>query len=175
MMSGVRAQRLAMRRGEEQAREEARLDELTGIGNRRAFEETLDYEIARSSRLKGPLSIAMADIDSFKLINDEWGHLEGDQCLRRVSDSIVGELRTPDRCFRWGGDEFAIVLPGTDGAGAAQLADRLQNKVAAACRRPDNEAIQIRVGTAELDDGMSRQDLLAAADLALMAAKSAQE
>ena len=171
MMSGVRAQRLAMRRGEEQAREEARMDELTGIGNRRAFEEALDNEIARSNRLKGPLSVAMADIDSFKQINDEWGHLEGDGCLRRVSDAIAGELRAPDRSYRWGGDEFAIVLPGTASEGAAQLAERLQNKVRAACRRPDGESIQIRVGIAELQAGMAREDLMSAADLALMTAR----
>lgn len=172
LMSGVRAQRLAMRLGEAQAREEARLDELTGIGNRRAFEEAIDNEIARSQRLKGPLSVAMADIDSFKRINDEWGHLEGDQCLRRVSDAIVSELRAPDRCFRWGGDEFAILLPGTNAEGAQQFVERLQNKVLAACRRPDNEPIHVRVGTAELRDGMSRQDLLAAADLALLTSKT---
>ena len=171
MMSGVRAQRLAMRRGEEQAREEARMDELTGVGNRRAFEEALDNEIARSNRLKGPLSVAMADIDSFKQINDEWGHLEGDGCLRRVSDAIAGELRAPDRSYRWGGDEFAIVLPGTASEGAGQLAERLQNKVRAACRRPDGESIQIRVGIAELQAGMAREDLMSAADLALMTAR----
>jgi diguanylate cyclase (GGDEF)-like protein len=172
LMSGIRAQRMAMRRGEAEAREEARLDELTRIANRRAFEEALDEEVVRAQRLEVPLSVAMVDIENFKRINDEWGHLQGDQVLRAVAEAIASELRAPDRCFRWGGDEFALILPGTSDDGAPHLAERLQNKVGAACRRPDNEPIGIRFGSAELREGMNGRDLLEAADLALLAERA---
>jgi diguanylate cyclase (GGDEF)-like protein len=172
LMSGIRAQRLAMRREEARAREEARQDELTGIGNRRAFEETLEDELARASRMKVPLSMAMLDLEGFKLINDEWGHVEGDRVLRRVAEAVSSELRTPDRAFRWGGDEFAIVFPGATAEGAERAVERLRNKIAAACRRPDGDPIQSRVGVAELREQMTGAELVAAADLALMAARS---
>jgi diguanylate cyclase (GGDEF)-like protein len=172
LMSGIRAQRLAMRREEAQARDEARKDDLTGIGNRRAFEERLEDELARARRMKLPLSMAMIDLDDFKLINDEWGHLEGDEVLRRVAAAMSSELRTPDRAFRWGGDEFAILFPGATSEGAERAAERLRNKVAAACRRPDGEPIQSRFGISELREPMTGADLVAAADLALMAARS---
>ena len=172
LMSGIRAQRLAMRQGEAAAREEARVDELTAIGNRRAFVEALTVEIARASRMGVELSVAMADIENFKLINDEWGHLEGDRVLRAVAQAIAGELRLPDGVFRWGGDEFALILPGTGAEGAGQLGERLLNKVAAACRRPDSEQIRIRFGCAEHHEGMDREALLEAADLALLAERT---
>jgi len=168
MMTGIRAQRLALRHGEAQAREEARIDELTEIGNRRAFVEVLADEIARTERMDVELTVAMADIVNFKLINDEWGHLEGDRVLRSVAQALAGELRSPDSVFRWGGDEFALILPGTGEEGAAQLGERLCNRVAAACRRPDAEQIRIRFGAAELGDRMDCDALLEAADLALL-------
>ena len=93
-MSGVRAQRLMMRRGEAEAREQARQDGLTEIGNRRGFEEAIENEIARAGRMDTPLSVAMADIERFKSVNDSFGHLEGDQILRRVPETISNELRS---------------------------------------------------------------------------------
>ena len=169
MMSSIRLQRLAMRREEEQAREEARCDELTAIGNRRAFDEALQNELARAGRMEAPLTMAMGDIEHFKRINDEFGHLEGDRCLQRVARAMDEELRTPDRVFRWGGDEFVLLLPGTTQEDAEVLMDRLQAKVSAACRRPDNETIWIHFAAAELRPGMSATGLAEAADLALMA------
>jgi diguanylate cyclase (GGDEF)-like protein len=168
VMTGIRAQRLALRHGEARAREEARIDELTEIGNRRAFDEALADEVARAERTGVDLTVAMADIVNFKLINDEFGHLEGDKVLREVALAMAKELRLPDRVFRWGGDEFALILPGTDEAGAGQLGERLRNKVAAVCRRPDSRQIQIRFGVAERDEDMRREALLEAADLALL-------
>ena len=172
MMSGIRAQRLALRHDEAKAREEARIDELTGIGNRRAFDEGLADEIARADRMDVELTVAMADIVNFKAINDEWGHLEGDRVLRAVAEAMANELRTPDRVYRWGGDEFALILPGTGEDGATCLGERLLNKVAAACRRPDGEQILVRFGAAELRDGMDCKALLEAADLALLAERT---
>ena len=171
VMSQVRAQRHSMRRGAAEAREEARVDGLTGVGNRRGFEEAIANEIARASRTGVPLSMAMGDIEGFKRINDRWGHVDGDQCLRNVARCLSEALRTPDRCFRWGGDEFALLLPGTGGDGAAQVAERLRIHVGTGAIGPDGEPLIIRFGTAELRGGMNASDLVAAADLALLSQK----
>jgi len=172
MMSGIRGQRLTLRRDEASAREEARVDELTGIGNRRAFEEALENEMARARRMKVPLGMAMGDISNFKQINDSFGHLEGDICLRQVAQAISSEMRIPDQCYRWGGDEFALLLPGTGAEGSSQLAERLANKVSVVVTRPDAEPVWIRFGIAELDDEMDGNALVEAADLALLGTKS---
>jgi diguanylate cyclase (GGDEF)-like protein len=172
MMSSIRGQRLAMRREEAHAREEARLDELTAIGNRRGFEEALVDEISRADRMGTPLSMAMGDVEHFKRINDEFGHLEGDRCLHSVAQAMNAELRTPDRVFRWGGDEFVLLLPGTAKEDAEVVIGRMQAKVSAACRRPNNEAIWIHFAAAELQPQMTATELAEAADLALMAERS---
>jgi diguanylate cyclase (GGDEF)-like protein len=172
LMKTIRGQRIAMRREEERAREEARLDGLTAIGNRRAFEEALDDEISRADRMGTPLSMAMGDIEHFKRINDEFGHLEGDRCLHRVAQAMDSELRTPDRVFRWGGDEFTLLLPGTEEDGANVLIGRVQAKVSAACRRPDNEPVWIHFAAAKLQLEMTATELTEAADLALMAERA---
>ncbi len=172
LMSRVRAQRLRMRRGAAAAREEARVDGLTGVGNRRAFGEAIENEIARARRMKVPLSMAMGDIEDFKRINDDWGHVEGDGCLRSVAHSLSEALRTPDRCFRWGGDEFALLFPGTPAEGATQVCERLRVHVSTGATRPDGEPLMIRFGSAELVEGMDAAALVAAADLALLSSKS---
>jgi GGDEF domain-containing protein len=82
------------------------------------------------------------------------------------------ELRTPDRVFRWGGDEFTLLLPGTKGEGANVVIGRIQNKVSAACRRPDNEPVWIHFAAAELRPNMTATELTEAADLALMAERA---
>jgi diguanylate cyclase (GGDEF)-like protein len=172
MMSSIRAQRLSMRRDEAQAREEARVDELTAIANRRGFEEALADEIARADRMGTPLVMAMGDIEHFKRINDEFGHLEGDHCLHAVAQAMDSELRKPDRVFRWGGDEFTLLLPGTREEGAGVVIERIQAKVSAACRRPNNERIWIHFAAAELKPQMTAKELCEAADLALMAERA---
>ena len=172
MMSSIRAQRLSMRRDEAEARQQARVDELTAIGNRRAFEEALLDEISRADRMKTPLAMAMGDIEHFKRVNDEFGHLEGDRCLHRVSQAMDSELRAPDRVFRWGGDEFVLLLPGATKEGADAVIERLQAKVSVACRQPDNEEIWIHFAAAVLEPHMTATELTAAADLALMAERA---
>jgi diguanylate cyclase (GGDEF)-like protein len=172
LMRAIRAQRMTLAEGHEEARVEARVDKLTAIGNRRAFEEALIEEMSRADRMGTQLSMAMGDIEDFKRINDEFGHLEGDECLRSVATAIAGELRAPDGVFRWGGDEFALLAPGTGKEGAEALTERLQAKVSAACRRPGGEAIWIDFGTAELRPDMTATELTEAADLALMAVRA---
>jgi diguanylate cyclase (GGDEF)-like protein len=171
LMSGVRAQRLAMAEEEAEARDEARRDSLTGLRNRRAFDETANREISRARRLEIPLSLILLDIDNFKQVNDSFGHLEGDRCLKAVAGAIGEELREPDFCFRWGGDEFAVLLTGTDAEGGQRLAGRLGESVRRHCMRPDGEPVVIQLGVAELRDDWNPAELVELADLALAEAK----
>jgi diguanylate cyclase (GGDEF)-like protein len=170
-MAGVREQRIGLTREGERARRLARVDALTGLGNRRAFDEALATEIARAERAGAPLSVLVADLDGFKAINDRWGHLAGDRCLKEVAGAIRAAVREPDSCFRWGGDEFAVLLPGTDTADAEQVSTRLAESVAEECTSPGGQPMTIAWGTALLGDGQTPEGLLAAADAALIAAK----
>ena len=115
LMAVVRSQRLGLRREGETARRQARLDPLTGLFNRRAFDEMLVRAVDTARASREPLSVLVCDLDGFKEINDRWGHLVGDDCLREVAAVLRDLLRGRDACFRWGGDEFAVLL--TDDAG----------------------------------------------------------
>jgi diguanylate cyclase (GGDEF)-like protein len=167
-----RDQRMELREEREHARRQAGVDKLTGLGNRRAFDEELGRHVARAERRGEPLALILADLDDFKSINDEFGHMNGDECLRGVGDAIASEVRSPDACFRWGGDEFAVILAGADLAGAERAAARLVDVVPRSCRRPEGEPLHISVGVAELQSGMRVGELVGAADLALLASKS---
>jgi diguanylate cyclase (GGDEF)-like protein len=175
LMTGVRAQRLAHAREEAEAREEARHDSLTGLYNRRAFEEMLPVEVERSRRLDVPLSVAMIDIDNFKEVNDRWGYVEGDRCLRSFAEALGSSVRQPDICFRWGGDEFAVILTGTSAEEADPLSDRLRGAVAEACQRPDDEPITIQFALAELREGVAARELAEMAGMALISARMGAE
>jgi diguanylate cyclase (GGDEF)-like protein len=179
LMSGVRAQRLAQAEEATEAREEAtearveaRVDTLTGLHNRRSFDEMLELEVSRARRLELPLTMAMVDIENFKEVNDRWSYAEGDRCLREVAAAVRSASREPDLCFRWGGDEFSLLLAGTSAEDAVVVGQRLENEVAAACRRPDHEPIRIRFAVAELRDEMPPAELVEMAGLALTAAKA---
>jgi diguanylate cyclase (GGDEF)-like protein len=171
LMSGVRAQRISHALEEAEAREEARIDKLTGLHNRRAFDEILPIEVNRARRLGVDLTMAMVDIENFKEVNDRWSYAEGDRCLRHVAAVVRATLRDPDFCFRWGGDEFVLVMSGTSPEETGPIADRLQSEVAAQCRRPDETPLQIRFAVAELRDEMTPEELTELAGLALTAAK----
>ena len=170
-MSAIRAQRLALARQEAEAREEARIDDLTGLHNRRAFNEALGNEVKLARRVGIPLSVAMIDIVNFKQINDRWSPAEGDRCLRAVAEAISSSLRDPDQVFRWGGDEFALILTGTAAQDAGPLRDRLRLIVSSACARPDDQPIEIRFAVAEVRDGEKPDDVVEMAGLAMTAAK----
>jgi diguanylate cyclase (GGDEF)-like protein len=149
-------------------------DDLTGLVNRRRFIEALDAEIERARRFGAALTIVLADLDNFKQVNDEFGHHGGDVVLRAFADLIRSHVRDVDVSGRIGGEEFAILLPDTDAAGAARVAERMRsslNEVAI----PLSEGATIRVassfGVAELARDQSGDDLLRSADAALYRAK----
>src|SRR4051794_7586154 len=125
LMRIVRAQRVGLRERSDRAEELARMDALTGLPNRRAFEEALPTEMSRARRLGAPLCLVVADLNQFKAINDDHGHLAGDECLRAAATALRDEMRQHDACFRWGGDEFALLLPGTTRTEADAACQRL--------------------------------------------------
>ncbi len=166
-------------------RRAALVDGLTGIANRRRFDEQLQTECDRSMRSGDPLSLLMIDVDHFKRYNDHYGHPAGDSCLRAVASAIQGLPNRPaDQVARYGGEEFAMLLPDTELAGAAHLAQRVVETVAALRivheGSPLNLVVTVSVGVATAHshvDGAnipaSAQALLGAADQALYAAKAA--
>jgi diguanylate cyclase (GGDEF)-like protein len=149
----------------------SRTDALTGVWNRRAFEETLRRELVRASRHQLPLSLIMVDIDRFKRINDTYGHRVGDEVLKWFGLHASRVLREGDTIHRYGGEEFAIVLPHTGPAGALTVANRLLAHLASTPFQ-DSLCVTASAGVAsgigeELDD----LDLVALADTALYQAK----
>jgi diguanylate cyclase (GGDEF)-like protein len=147
---------------------QALIDELTGIGNRRRCEEALSAEVARSERFRTPFTIVLADLDDFKAVNDEYGHPVGDTVLRRLARVLDETIRESDVVGRWGGEEFLLLLPGTDAAGGAQLAERMRSRLA----RSGEPTVTCSFGVAQHPAGAgSPEELFAAADRALYEAK----
>jgi diguanylate cyclase (GGDEF)-like protein len=167
----VRIQRLGLTKARHEAAALALVDPLTRLGNRRAFDEALETSVQRAQRSGGRLSLILADLDGFKDINDRWGHLTGDECLRDVAGVLRELLRGPDACFRWGGDEFAI-LADIDLAGAGVMRERLAQAISGRCRTPDGGSVSVCLGIAQLDQGMTAEDLVDRADLDLLSAKA---
>lgn len=163
------------------ARELERLattDQLTGLGNRRRFDERLDNEVARAARSGEPLSLLMCDVDHFKSYNDRYGHQMGDSCLARVGAVLEGVIRRPaDLAARYGGEEFALVLPATSRDGAVRMAERVRAAVRAlGIAHEDSEGrgcVTISVGCATVTGQWSAAELIALADRALYDAKAA--
>ena len=155
----------------------AALDGLTGLANRRSFDQALDLESKRCARAGTPLALLMMDIDGFKLFNDSYGHGRGDECLRVVARTVGNAVRrSVDHAARYGGEEFAVILPDTDLAGARAVADRIRLAVEA-LRIPHRAApvgtvVTVSIGGVSVPrpdpDG---RNLLAAADAALYRAK----
>jgi diguanylate cyclase (GGDEF)-like protein len=168
VMWRIRQERADREAKHDEAHELARVDALTRLGNRRAFEETVAAEISRSRRNGTPLSLLVCDLNNFKKINDVYGHLAGDHCLRQVAEALRSELRGGDLCFRWGGDEFVVLLPEANEIAALEVAGRLEELVAGSCARPDESPLTVTTGHATLLDWMSADDLVAEADRALL-------
>jgi diguanylate cyclase (GGDEF)-like protein len=169
----VKVDRLALVAGKQEASALARVDALTGLGNRRAFDEAMEQVVAGARRSDRPLSLVIADIADFKSVNDTYGHLEGDRCLREVGAVIAKTVRPSDACFRWGGDEFAVIMPSTDAAEAEAAVRRVAVAVSRDVAPPGEEPLSLHCGVAEIQPGMSEQDLVAAADVALLSAPPA--
>ncbi|MHC5076496.1 MAG: sensor domain-containing diguanylate cyclase [Planctomycetota bacterium] len=118
------------KKAQEQLKLHALMDGLTGIANRRHFDNTLDLEWRRAMRSAKPLSLIMIDIDFFKNYNDLYGHLAGDSCLQKIADTIKASLRRAGNFVaRYGGEEFAVILPDTDTEGAYLFAESLREKI----------------------------------------------
>jgi diguanylate cyclase (GGDEF)-like protein len=155
---------------------QALVDPLTGLANRRVAEGALETELARADRFDEPLAVLMADLDDFKAINDRWGHPFGDEVLREFAAALRESIREIDLSGRWGGEEFAVVLPGTDVEGGAALAERIRDNLRnRAVTAPDGELVGFTAsfGVAAYPDVEAKDDLVAAADAALYEAKRA--
>lgn len=148
-------------------------DALTGVHNKRFFLDRLPQELERAARKQTPLSLAVLDLDHFKRYNDTLGHVEGDRLLQALASILTHHLRRYDLVCRWGGEEFALLLPDTDADTATAIAERLRQAVALAFGGPERRApvtISVGVATFPLVQGTA-EELVHAADTALYRAK----
>ena len=175
VMKSVRDHRAELRDEGDYAASLARLDRLTGLPNRRCFEETLEETVDSYSAQGRPLSLLMCDVDNFKEINDTFGHFAGDACLKSIAESLTKSLgEGPDRAYRWAGDEFVVILHDASDVAALEAEARVAQATSDRCRRPDGAPVTIGIGSAGLRKGMSAEHLLAAADVALLERKTAR-
>lgn len=153
----------------------AMTDAVTGIFNRRRFQDVLKREWATARRYKHPLSCVLVDVDHFKKVNDSHGHAAGDETLRRVAELISGSIREVDVCARYGGDEFALLLPHTPLDKGTLVMERLRQKLVATRSSwgEGSAGISLSVGISSTEDASLRNadELLEAADRALYEAK----
>lgn len=154
----------------------ARTDKLTGLPNRRAFDESFDRELSRSTRLNKPVSLILIDIDHFKNFNDAYGHSAGDRVLQKVGQLLMETARKVDIPARYGGEEFAVIMPHTDGPGALIGAERIRKLIAETPVEFEGKTLQVTVsiGVTSLQDASSPRAAVIAvgtADDALYEAK----
>ena len=151
---------------------EAHTDPITGLMNRRGFDQRFEREVDQARRTHRPLSLVICDLDRFKAVNDELGHEEGDLALRRTAVAIVEATRAADVVARLGGEEFAVLLPDTDGRGAYSVAERIRDSV-----RVEFDGFPVKLttscGVASLAVGADHEVLYRHADAALYSAKEA--
>jgi diguanylate cyclase (GGDEF)-like protein/PAS domain S-box-containing protein len=151
-------------------------DGLTGLANRRCFDDTLHAEWARALRQRQPLSLLMVDVDNFKAYNDANGHLGGDECLKRIATAVSSEMRANDLVARYGGEEFAVILPNQSLKGAAIVAERIrcrveQLQVPNLLAPTQHVTVSIGAATALASPDNEASQLVAIADAALYRAK----
>jgi diguanylate cyclase (GGDEF)-like protein len=156
------------RRAREELRDLARTDPLTGLANRRLWDERLAVELARAARSGQPLCVAALDLDRFKPYNDQFGHAAGDELLRATTAGWRGVLRASDLLSRLGGDEFAVLLPDCDAPYAQAIVGRLQEVLPA-----EDDGVGCSAGLVVWEPGEGAGALLARADRALYVAKGA--
>ena len=159
---------------------DARTDSKTGLLNAATWERESAAEVARAVRTQSPLAIAMVDIDKFKVINDTYGHLVGDQVLKEISHALNTMLRDYDLAGRFGGEEFSLLLPQTRAVDAFRIAERVRANIAGlsiiapGAGGGERVKVTVSIGVAALDSGGKRElsELMAAADAALYRAKA---
>ncbi len=167
VIHGMGSVLMSKERSDTRNRQLAYTDELTGLHNRRAMEQHLVQQIAQACRADQTFSLLLLDIDHFKQVNDEHGHLQGDKVLCAVARVLQNSLRSQDIAGRWGGEEFLVLLPNTAAAPALVLAERLRTNVASAC----DVTVSIGLHTMHGLPDESADTMLDAADRALYAAK----
>jgi diguanylate cyclase (GGDEF)-like protein len=154
-----------------QAEQRARIDELTGLWNRRHLMERIQIEIGRHSRYGGTFSLIILDLDSFKAFNDSYGHIAGDKLLKQLGTVLKGAIRDADEAFRYGGDEFAILLPQTSIKDAREVAERVRHRIASEIKT-GHTPMTASLGLASWPvDGIAINEVINAADKALYYAK----
>ncbi len=151
---------------------ESRTDELTGLQNRRAFDERLQRRIAEFERYGAPFTVVITDLDDFKIINDTYGHAAGDRVLTRVAQVVQSRVRGGDEIFRIGGDEFAMLFPLIDSKEARVMMERIDVQLAAA--DGGTGRVSMSYGAAQAVRGESAAQLIERADKALYACKHAR-
>jgi len=157
------------KRSEEHIRFQATHDALTGLANYREFMDTLERELRRAERSHHSFTVLLLDLDDLKRVNDRFGHLTGNQALKRLAEVMKGQCRVTDLAARYGGDEFAVILIDSDQRMARHVAQRIE-----ACVRENKEEppISVSIGMAVYPaDGRTAQDLLEAADQQLYGRK----
>jgi diguanylate cyclase (GGDEF)-like protein len=159
---------------------DSRTDSKTGLLNAATWEREATAEVARAVRTRTPLAVALLDIDRFKVINDTYGHLVGDQVLKEIAHTLDGLLREYDRAGRFGGEEFSLLLPQTRAVDAFRIAERVRSNIAGlsiiapGTTGGERVHVTVSIGVAALDSGSKREcaELMAAADAALYRAKA---
>jgi two-component system chemotaxis family response regulator WspR len=176
-LRSLRASREELTRANEELRRLAALDGLTGIANRRRFDEAAHVEWQRGRRQRAPLALLLCDVDHFKLYNDHLGHPAGDLCLKKTAAVLTGQLKRPaDLAARYGGEEFALLLPDTDLAGAMRVGEACRaglERLALPHPGAPSGIVTMSMGVACIvpGDEDTLEDLIAKADAALYEAK----
>ncbi|HEY5674080.1 MAG TPA: diguanylate cyclase [Malonomonas sp.] len=165
----------ALHQSKNQLEKMALTDSLTGIGNRATFDMSMKQVTARTQRAGVPFSLLMIDLDHFKWFNDTYGHQAGDNVLQLVAKAISSSARDADICCRYGGEEFAVILPDTEAKNALVLADRIHKQIARVSRKLSQHRLPITVSIGVSSAGQcgstQPEDIIAEADRALYLAK----
>jgi len=165
---------VAFNRMADELKARARTDDLTGLPNFRAFRERIDAELERADRYPEHFGVLVLDLDRFKKYNDTYGHLAGNEALKRVSQTIRETVRAVDFPARYGGEEFAVIVPQVDAAALFIIAERIRTGVESLPAPPDGATLTVSIGAALYpDDAREREELFKVADARLYEAKEA--
>lgn len=161
--------------GWERILRDARIDSLTGLWNRRALDEQVPLQMSQSQRYGTALSVVIVDIDHFKQLNDQYGHIVGDAALQHIAQLLQKSLRNSDFVARYGGEEFVMLLPHTNLAAAMIATERIRKVISDSCCRVEGREISVKVsmGIAQVRRSDEFRDVFARADAALSQAKQA--